>query len=311
MSIQPLADDYVTVYESPDPDRVFCYSPGIARMPDGCLIATMDLGGPGVVDLPGSHAERSGRESTWQGRIYTSDDQGRTWDFRATFPFLHARPFVAGDVVYVLGHAGDLMIIRSDDNGETWHAPVRLTEGETWHQAPCNVHYAHGCIYLVMEKRVSHDIETWAVGELAPVLMRGRTDADLTHRGPGPLPRHCPSMKRLMASGTTPTWMISAYPSTPVPIPAGLRSRRVGPARPLGGWRRTWCVSPIRIICGTIPPDGRSISGCGLTPGVPGMRVSPRWSNIATKPVPDRWRRCWRRSPPANGRSIFRVPEGR
>ena len=183
MQIRPLADAYVTVYESPDPDRVFCYSPGLARLPGGRLIATMDLGGPGVADLPGKHADIPECQPTWQGRIYTSDDRGETWDLRATFPFMHARPFVAGDAVYVLGHAGDLMIIRSDDRGETWSEPRRLTDGETWHQAPCNVHHAHGCVYLVMEKRVSHRIETWPVGELAPVLMRGRVDTDLTRRG--------------------------------------------------------------------------------------------------------------------------------
>jgi photosystem II stability/assembly factor-like uncharacterized protein len=40
------------------------------------------------------------------------------------FPFMHARPFAAGESLYVLGHAGDLMIIRSDDGGETWSPPA-------------------------------------------------------------------------------------------------------------------------------------------------------------------------------------------
>ncbi len=176
----PLAPDGVVVCETPDPATIYCYSPGLTRWHDR-LIATTDWGGPGVAaSLDGPKAESDWR--SWQGRVYLSDDRGRTWRQTTTFPFLHARPFVAGGVLYVLGHAGDLMIIRSDDGGKTWSHPVRLTEGQQWHQAPCNVHYAHGCIYLVMEYRAHHNIQGWCVGEQAPVLMRGRLGDDLTRR---------------------------------------------------------------------------------------------------------------------------------
>ena len=93
---------------------------------------------------------------------------------------MHARPFIAGNKLYILGHANNLMIIQSDDDGETWSDPVKLTKGQFWHQAPCNVHYANGCVYLVMERRITFDITTWPVGELAPVLMRAPEDSDLT-----------------------------------------------------------------------------------------------------------------------------------
>ena len=179
---QPLADDYVIVCASPDPNEVFCYSPGLARLPSGRLVATTDWGGPGVVGLVGPKVGIPDRGRMWQGRIYTSDDGGHTWDFRAYYPFMHARPFVAGGTVYVLGHARDLAIVRSDDDGATWSDPAFLTEGEFWHQAPCNVHIANGCVYLVMEKRVTRDIMTWYVGEMAPVLMRAVLDADLLDR---------------------------------------------------------------------------------------------------------------------------------
>ena len=179
-TVRPLANEYVTVYESPDPQQICAYSPGLARLPGGRLVATTDLGGPGVAELPGPKFDRGDR--SWQGKVYTSDDRGATWTHRADFPFMHARPFVAGDALYVLGHAGDLMIIRSDDYGKTWSEPVALTDGQKWHQAPCNVHYANGCIYLVMERRASHDITCWYVGECAPVLMRGRLGDDLTRR---------------------------------------------------------------------------------------------------------------------------------
>jgi hypothetical protein len=48
----PLANDFITLYESPEPQRLFSYSPGIARLANGRLIATLDLGGPGAAELP-------------------------------------------------------------------------------------------------------------------------------------------------------------------------------------------------------------------------------------------------------------------
>jgi hypothetical protein len=177
-----LAQDYVTVCESPNPAEVFCYTPGIARCPGGRLIATCDLSGPATWSTEGvTYAcPSSGRRQ--QGRVFVSDDAGRTWTQVASFPFLHARPFVAGESLYVLGQARDLWAIRSTDWGKTWSAPVRLTEGQAWQQSACNVHHAHGCVYLVMERRTTFDLKTWEVGEFAPVLMRGRVGDDLTCR---------------------------------------------------------------------------------------------------------------------------------
>lgn len=176
--ISPLANDFVTVYESPDPPNVYCYSPGLARCPNGRLVATLDLGGPGVAELPGAKGQLG--RTWWQGKVFTSDDSGRSWRHRTDFPFLHARPFMAGRSLYVLGHCGDLMIMRSDDEGQTWSTPVRLTDGQLWHQAPCNVHHANSRVYLIMERQVDHTLRGWPVSALAPVVMRARVDDDLT-----------------------------------------------------------------------------------------------------------------------------------
>ena len=37
--IRPLTQEFVTVYESPDAKNLCCYSPGIARLDDGRLVA--------------------------------------------------------------------------------------------------------------------------------------------------------------------------------------------------------------------------------------------------------------------------------
>ena len=132
--------------------------------------------------LPGSKSRGGDFGLPNQGKIFTSDDRGQTWVHRADFPFMHARPFVAGAALYIIGHDHDLCIIRSDDNGEAWSQPFWLTSGQHWHQAPANVHYAHSCVYLVMERVIHPDVQTWAVSVLAPVLMRGKVGADLTRR---------------------------------------------------------------------------------------------------------------------------------
>jgi hypothetical protein len=180
--IRPLAQEHVALYESPDPATIFAYSPGLLRLESGRLIATIDLGGPGMAAVPGVKYGKGEVGWDWQGKVYASDDEGETWTHLTDFPFMHARPFVAGKSIYVLGQAGDLMVIRSEDEGRSWSSPVRLTEGESWHQAPCNVLHAHGCVYLVMERRTRAQINAWPVGEMAPVLMRGAVGDDLTLR---------------------------------------------------------------------------------------------------------------------------------
>jgi hypothetical protein len=164
----------VKVYESPDAFNIRSYSPGLALLPSGRLVASLDLGGPAFTGKEGPEGYR--------GRIYTSDDKGQTWTHRANTPLIHARPFVAGNSIYVLGHRGDLGLVRSDDDGDSWSQTSWLTENERWHQAPCNVLYAKGRVYLVMEKNTDPSFRGWAVSVLAPVLMSADVTNDLTAR---------------------------------------------------------------------------------------------------------------------------------
>ena len=183
--VQPLAPDYVVVDFSEDPERIFSYSPWVMLCPGGRLVATVGRAAAFGAHLDGEvHETGSGDwHRYWQGRVYTSDDNGRSWTLRTSFPFMHARAFLAGERLYVLGQAGDLMIMASDDHGETWSPPVKLTEGQTWGQAPCAIWYRDGRVYISMTRRTSFEIKGWGLAEGAPVLMRGNVDADLTDVG--------------------------------------------------------------------------------------------------------------------------------
>ncbi len=174
-----MANDYVVLRRSSDPARIQVYSPGLARLSSGRLLATCDVATPADSTSKGALLDMRKR---WTHEFYTSDDHGRTWALRGDAPMMHARPFEAGRCVYVLGQARDLTIVRSSDRGETWSAPARLTQGQSWHQAPCNVHYANGRVYLVMERVVDPDFKGWSVSVLAPVLLSAPVDADLTRR---------------------------------------------------------------------------------------------------------------------------------
>ena len=172
------------VCRSPEPNKACVGSPGLLALPGGRLIATTDTLTPWPAELlPGKPEEKKtiyGWPTTAQ--VYLSDDHGESWRRIRGFPFMHSRPFRAGKSIYILGQDTDLVITRSDDDGETWSEVCALTQGEKWHQAPSNVWYANGCVYIVMERYTSWDCVGWAPSTLAPVLMRAPVDADLTRR---------------------------------------------------------------------------------------------------------------------------------
>ena len=175
-----LADDYSIVVRSPAPENVYCYSPGLLKAKNERIIATMDFGGEGVKDMKASVKRNPDGNRYNTGRLFVSDDGGNNWVEKSAFPLLCARPFAAGDSIYVIGFSRDLGIMRSDDNGDTWSEVFPLTKGELWHQAPSNVWYENDKVYLVME-RMTHGGD-WPVCGIAPVLLRADINADLTKR---------------------------------------------------------------------------------------------------------------------------------
>ncbi len=173
-----LSEKEQIIFQSPDASRIYCYSPGLARTATGRLVATFDLGGPGVAELAGPKSTHGDFNSCNQGKVYISDNHGKTWRHTADLPMLHSRPFIAGNSLYVIGHNGVLSISGSNDNGETWSEVSTLDNSETWHQAPCAVDYRHEKIYLTMEAQIPG--ATWP--GVAPVLMSADVSSDLLKR---------------------------------------------------------------------------------------------------------------------------------
>jgi len=176
--MKPLCHFDHILYRSPAPAEIYCYTPALLRLNSGRLIASFDLGGPGVKTLPGIKAENGDFGTCNQGKVYLSDDHGRSWRHAADFSMLHARPFAAGNTIYLIGHSGKLKICRSLDQGETWGPCTVLDADHDWHQSAGTVDYRHGKVYLTMEQ-VLPGIPWPGV---APVLLSAPVNADLTRR---------------------------------------------------------------------------------------------------------------------------------
>ena len=168
----------VVIAESPAPDSVFLYTPGIVEGFDGRLVVSVDYGGPGTSVLDGPRSDFGDYKSGNQIRVLLSDDNGKTWrETSSRIPMMHEILFKAGKSLYMIGHSGRLLITRSDDNGETWSEPSVLCPEPRWHQSCTPVDIHDGKVTLVYEKWVS-DGHPWP--GVGPVLMQAKVDDDLT-----------------------------------------------------------------------------------------------------------------------------------
>jgi len=168
------------VYTSPEPSTIFCYTPSITIAQAGRLIVSLDLGGDGVKNLNGFKSSRADGTRFGQGKIFISDDNGCNWSLIQDFPFWHARLFTIENDIYLMGHSGDICIMKSEDNGASWSDVHFLTKGEKWHSSACNVIFSKGYVYLAMEQRCRlNEIEGWDVAGLSPTLFRANIKDDL------------------------------------------------------------------------------------------------------------------------------------
>jgi len=172
--MKPLAPDFKIVYKSKNPQKEYGYSGCIHIRPNGRYIGAYDV-------------------SDRYGKICVSDDKGDTWNMVCEEDFFHGSLFADGDTVYLLAavmqKGFNLVVFRSDDNGDSWSGPHYLTdepENEDWFHCATDVWYKDGYVYIVMDKRIVHEGEivrsTWRPCVFAPVVLRGKLGENLTKR---------------------------------------------------------------------------------------------------------------------------------
>ena len=149
--------------------RYLC-SPSLLRLPDGALLASMDLyagGTPQNLTL-----------------IFRSDDDGATWHHHCElFPAFWTKLFLHRGAVYALACSteyGDLLIGRSDDGGRTFGAPTVLFRGSGGRRGWAGVHKNPQPV-VTFAGRVWNTLEwgSWTQDYHAAMVMSAPEDADL------------------------------------------------------------------------------------------------------------------------------------
>lgn len=127
--------------------RALC-SPSLVRLPDGVLLASMDV-------FSGGHPQNL-------TLIFRSDDNGKTWHYLSELmPCFWGKLFVHKDELYMLAVSteyGDLLIGKSIDGGKTFSAPITLLRGSNGkngfpgvHKNPQPVVQYNGRLYNTLE----------------------------------------------------------------------------------------------------------------------------------------------------------------
>ena len=148
----------------------FLCSPSVARTKSGRIVAGMDV--------------FAGADAQTLTLLFKSEDDGKTWRYLTDLhPFYWASLFYHRDVLYILGlttEYGNLQIACSEDEGETWSAPVTLFYGSNYsckyggvHRAPMQINSYNGRLYT------SCEYGCWKMGSHLPAVQSIDENADL------------------------------------------------------------------------------------------------------------------------------------
>lgn len=148
----------------------FLCSPSVARTKSGRIVAGMDV--------------FAGADAQTLTLLFKSEDDGKTWRYLTDLhPFYWASLFYHRDVLYILGlttEYGNLQIACSEDEGETWSAPVTLFYGSNYsckyggvHRAPMQINSYNGRLYT------SCEYGCWKMGSHLPAVLSIDENADL------------------------------------------------------------------------------------------------------------------------------------
>ena len=120
--MQPLAQDYVVVAESPDKERHFAGSPGITRLPGGEMVASYEW------FQPKPYTETFPNQT----EVRVSADGGGTWELRGKTDIIWPSCFVHAGTLYMIGNrrqSREVIISRSEDGGYTGPRRWRYATG--------------------------------------------------------------------------------------------------------------------------------------------------------------------------------------
>jgi len=156
---------------SPAKSGKYIGSPSIAVLPNGSYVASHDFFGPGT-------PYTTNAESV----IFSSKDKGKTWQKIADInPLFWGKLFVHNKKLYIIGtrhEYGDILIRRSDDNGNTWTNPnspeTGLIKTGAYHCAPCRTLIHNNRIWRAFEEFTG---EKW--GNFSSLVINAPVDADL------------------------------------------------------------------------------------------------------------------------------------
>ena len=163
---EPLSQDYVVLTKTDDKNVCTC-GPGIARTPDGGLLATVP------------YWWRSGPKRPGLVHILRSSDGGKTWERLSSLQYFTAMPWMHDGTLYLFAHRDgrgryrndDLVLQRSEDSGRTWSKPVTLFEGPFWN-CPTGIVIGNGYVYRAFDQLdVPGRSERVVAGDLSRDLM--------------------------------------------------------------------------------------------------------------------------------------------
>jgi hypothetical protein len=128
---QPLAQTYSAVWHNPDSEQ-YVEGCGLVRLDAGTFVAVV----PVVPRLKWSEERRATQSRT---HVVRSTDKGVTWKPVAELPYYSGIPWTHAGKLYLFVNKGgttyrndDLLLLRSDDGGVNWSAPVTLFKGHYW-----------------------------------------------------------------------------------------------------------------------------------------------------------------------------------
>ncbi len=170
---RPLAQDHVIVHrvrENTKEDEWICVgSPDLIRLPSGRLVASMEL----WLQTPNSGLE-GGIDYPNHCLIKASDDGGKTWKQISTTCVTWGSLFLVDEALYLIGnnpHTRTIIVVRSEDEGETWTDEKVLFEDSTYHGAPTPVLIKDGFVYRAFEETVSPFSSLVIAGDLSKNLL--------------------------------------------------------------------------------------------------------------------------------------------